>query len=103
LRPSGSPRTIPATSNSEKIVVSASASLASAPRGRVLSGDAALDVGDRKANGLGAEVNADQARLGRKAEGEIFDRDRAAHRRERAIMGRPTSRLTAWEAIGESW
>ena len=72
-------------SNSEKIAVSVSASLGecAARQGPERRGEAALDVGDCKANGLRAKVDADQARLGRKAEGEIFDRDRAAHRRER--------------------
>ena len=37
---------------------------------------AALDVGDRKADRLGTKIDADQARLGGKALGEIFDRYR---------------------------
>jgi len=38
--PASAPRTIPAMSNSEKIAVSASASLPNAPRGRVFKGEA---------------------------------------------------------------
>src|SRR4029077_8680077 len=65
------------------------------PKGR---GYAARDVGDRKADGFRAKVDADQARLGREAEGEIFDCDRTTHWRDRPITVRRASRLTVARA-----
>ena len=66
-RSSGRPRTMPAISNSAKMAISASASFWNAPRGSVLKrrGEPPLDVGDRKSDRLGAEIDADQARLAR--------------------------------------
>ena len=82
-RSSGSPRTIPATSNSAKIAVSASASLSNAPRGRVF--EAARRGGARRRRSQGRwSSSRGRCRSGAPwaegAEGEIFDCERATHR-----------------------